>query len=216
MLNAKSISLATALEKSKLASDIPFLVCLDVAVIDPTTRATVETLRIVKNTEDITWNGNVYTAAAFDLELKEESGSQPEITLTVTDYTKTIMQRLEAYGGGVGFGVVVSIVRGDTNTMASDAPEIQAFFEITGTSAQDYVISFQLGASNPLAKIFPRRVQTKNFCTWRYKDPTTCKYAGAMGSCDLTLNGPNGCKQHANAINYGGFPGINNANTRAV
>jgi phage-related protein len=214
MPNAKSLSVATVLEKAKVASDIPFLMCLDVSVIDPATGGLVETLRIVKNTEDITWNGNVYTAAQFDIQLKEESGAQPTVDLSVVDYTKTLMQRLEAYQGGVGFKVVVSVVRADPASMATDKPEAQAFFEVIGASSSEYVVSFTLGAENPLMKIFPRRLQAKNFCAWRYKDPTTCRYSGAMESCDLTLNGANGCKAHSNENNFGGFPGINNAGTR--
>lgn len=214
MATSKLLSLATAIEKNKVASDIPFLVLLDISVINPANGGLVETLRLVNNTEDVTWNGNVYTACPFDIELKEENGSVPEVTLSVKDYTKTVMQRMEDYGGGIGFGVVVSVVRGDKNTMATDKPEIQQFFQVTVASAQEYTAQFTLGAENPLFKLFPRRLQAKNFCAWRYKDPTTCTYAGALPSCDLTLNGTNGCKAHGNELNFGGFPGINNAQSR--
>lgn len=214
MASHKSLSIATVLEKNKVASDVPFLLCLDVTVIDPATQNVIETLRLVKNTEDITWNGNVYTAAEFDIDLKEETGSQPQVTLAVTDYTKTLIQKLETYGGGVGFGVTISVVHGDLITLSVSKPEVQFFFEVTGASATEYVATFTLGAENPLTKLFPRRLQAKNFCAWRYKDPTTCRYAGAMVGCDLTLNGPNGCKAHSNEVNFGAFPGINNAGSR--
>jgi phage-related protein len=210
----KSLSIATVLEKNKVASAVPFLLCLDVTVVDPSTQSDVETLRLVKNSENVTWNGNVYTAAEFDVELKEEAGAQPEINLTVVDYTKTIAQRLESYGGGVGFKVTVSVVHGTTGTLPSLKPEVQFFFEIIGASVSEYVCSFTLGAENPLTKLFPRRLQVKNFCAWRYKDPATCKYAGGIVGCDFTLSGPNGCKAHNNEANFGAFPGINNAGSR--
>jgi phage-related protein len=211
---AKSLSVLTAIEKSKIASAIPFLVCIDVKVIDPATSAVIETLHIVNNTEDITWNGVLYTAAKFDIELKEESGAQPEVNLSIVDYTKVVQQRMDAYGGGVGFQVVLSVVRGDPTTLATDKPEAQAFFEVVGAMAAEYAAVFTLGAENPLMKIFPRRTQSKNFCSWRYKDPTTCRYAGGLVSCDLTLSGPNGCKAHDNEQNFGAQPGINNAGSR--
>jgi phage-related protein len=32
--------------------------------------------------------------------------------------------------------------------------------------------------------------------------------AGGMASCDYTMDGPNGCREHKNTLNYGGFPAI--------
>lgn len=209
----KPLALATVLEKNKVASLIPFLLLIEVDVVDPTSQQLIETLRIANNTEDVTFNGQVYTAAKFDIQLKEESGAQPEVTLSLVDYTRAVLQRMETYGGGVGFKVTLLVVRGDTATMASDKPETRLFFEVVGASASSYVVSFTLGAENALMRLFPRRLQAKNFCPWRYKDPTTCRYASSLPGCDLTLAGPNGCKAHGNERNFGGFPGINNAGT---
>jgi hypothetical protein len=33
-------------------------------------------------------------------------------------------------------------------------------------------------------------------CTWRYKDPDTCGYVGALPTCSLKFNGANGCVEH--------------------
>lgn len=38
--------------------------------------------------------------------------------------------------------------------------------------------------------------EVKVSCTWRYKDPDTCTYAGGLATCDFTLDGPNGCQVH--------------------
>jgi phage-related protein len=120
---------------------------------------------------------------------------------------------MEIYGGGVGFKVVVGVL--NTGRLSAP-PEVQEFFEVMSASASEYVVSFTLGAENPLSKIFPRRLQVKNFCAWRYKDPSTCGYSGGLSSCDLTLNGVNGCKAHNNEANFGAFPGINNAGSAYV
>lgn len=34
---------------------------------------------------------------------------------------------------------------------------------------------------------------------------------GALDTCDLTLQGPNGCAAHNNTINFHGYPGLNNS-----
>lgn len=208
---SRSLSIATVLEKNKLSSDTPFIVCLDIKVIDPPTGALVETLHVVRNTEAVEFNGQVYEPTAFDVELKAESGQQPTVNLTIKDYSKAIQGRMQAYGGGIGFGVTLFVVNAD----ALDAPpEVVEYFEVVGAQAANYDVTFQLGADSLMAVVFPRRRQTRDFCQWRYKDVDTCAYSGGLPTCDLTLNGPNGCSAHNNVINFGGFPGINQNGVR--
>jgi len=205
----KSLSVASVVEKNRLSSDTPWLICLDIDVVDPDTLATVETLHIVRNTEAINFNGREYTPANFDIELKEEAGTQQSITLAIRDYTLTVQQRMQKYAGGVGFGVAIMVVNAD----ALDAPpEIVENFEVTAASSANYVCTFTLGAENNLSKTFPRRRQMKDYCQWRYKSEE-CGYTGSMPSCDLSLNGANGCKAHQNVVHFGAFPGISSRDT---
>lgn len=207
----KIIPISTVVEKNKLSSAVPFLVCLDITVIDPYTAATVETLRVVQNNEDFTFNGNTYAAANFTIGFKAEGSTQPTIELGMVDYTRALQQRMQAYGGGVGFKVTVSVV----NSGAPSAPaELVEFFEVIAATSSDYSANFTLGAESGLARLFPRRRQMRDFCSWRYKS-TECGYTGGLASCDLTLNGTNGCVVHANAANFGAFPGINPRNGRS-
>ena len=207
---SKPLSVITSIEKGNIGSNEPFLVCLDIEVVDPATLLLVETLHLVRNTEDITFNGFTYTAAAFDISFKSESGSMPQVSLTIKDYTRAIQARMQAYNGGMGFRVNLIVVNaGDL----SQPPEIIEHFEVTNATASDYVSQFTLGAENALASPFPKRKQTKRFCQWRYKG-IECKYVGPLTSCDLTLQGTNGCSVHSNTLNYGAFPGLNNSNNK--
>jgi len=202
---SKSLSVASVIEKNRLSSDTPWLITLDIDVIDPATGDKVETIYLVRNTEPITFNGHAYQPASFDIELKEESGSQQTVKLSIKDYSKAVQAKMQQYAGGVGFHVAVMVV----NAGNLDAPpEIVENFEVIGASSANYVCSFSLGAENALTKTFPRRRQTRDFCQWRYKGEQ-CGYSGPMQSCDLTLAGPNGCKAHNNTIRFGAFPGIN-------
>lgn len=206
----KSLSVATIIEKNKLASTTPFLVCLEIAVKDPATGDVVETLRLVRNNEDITYQGNLYAAFPFELSLSSEAGAVPTVRVTAKDYTKAIQARMQAYGGAVGSSVQIIVLNADN---LAQPPEIVEFFEIIGASAKDYDVSFELGAENALALPFPRRRQLRDRCGWRYKS-AECGYTGSLTSCDLSLQGPNGCAAHGNTINFGGFPGINNSGVR--
>lgn len=202
---SKFLSVASVIEKNKIASDVPFLVCLEVDVYDSTTNDIVETFYLVRNTEDITWQGHVYVAMSFDIEFKSEANAIAPIQLRIFDYTRAVMERMQAYGGGVGSTVRVIVL----NAGALDQPaEITEYFSVIGAQAQNYTILWTLGAENILEITFPKRRQMRDRCSWRYKSEQ-CKYAGTRATCDLTLQGPNGCEAHSNTINFGGFPGIN-------
>lgn len=202
---SNSLSVASVIEKNLLSSSTPFLVALDVDVIDPTNGVVVETLHVVRNSEDIVFNGTNYAAASFDIELKAEAGAQQSISLSIKDFTRAIQARMQQYGGGVGFRVQVMIING---AALNSPPEITEYFEVIAANSNNYVCSFTLGSENPLTYIFPRRRQTRDFCQWRYKDPLTCGYSGGLTTCDLTLQGPNGCSAHNNTNNFGAYPGV--------
>lgn len=202
---SKTISVASAIEKSRLESDTPFLVCLDIAVIDPATRTLVETLRVTRNDEDIIYRGNTYIALNFDLSIKHEAGAQPTVTLSIHDLSRAVQARMQAYGGGVGFRVAVFIINA---AQLEEPPEAVEHFEVMAASAANYTVSWTLGVENMVMIRFPRRLQMRGRCGWRYKS-RECGYKGSSPSCDLTLHGANGCERHANVKNYGGFPAIN-------
>ncbi|UUZ75534.1 hypothetical protein LP414_27850 [Polaromonas sp. P1(28)-13] len=164
-----------------------------------------------RNSEGITYNGFPYEPILFDIEIKQESGTQGGVSLTINDYTKAIQARMQAYGGGVGFLATIIVV----NAGALDQPpEIVEEFEVIGASSANYIVTFELGVENALAKTFPRRRQTRDFCQWRYKEGSTCGYTGGLPTCDLTLRGPNGCAAHSNTLRFGAYPGINSNGAR--
>ena len=201
----KSLSIASVIEKNRISSDVPWLVCVDIGVIDPANGNLVETGHYVRNSEDIVFNGSTYLAAVFDIELKEESGSQQSVRLSFKDYSLLVQRKMQNYGGGVGFAITIMVVNA---AALSQAPEIIEHFEVTGAESANYDCSFTLGAENGITKVFPRRKQTKDYCQWRYKGED-CKYVGSMPTCDLSLKGANGCSAHGNVVHFGAFPGIN-------
>lgn len=202
----QNLSVASVIEKNRVDSGTPFLVLVDVTVVDPATGTSIEHIYMVNNDEDITFQGNLYVHVPFDIGLKQESGTQPEVSLSLRDFTGTVQAKMQLYGGGVGFDVVVMVVNADL--LAAGTAEVTEYFEVISATSTDYVVSFSLGAAATLAKPFPRRRQMRNFCAWSYKDGNTCKYVGSLTTCDLTLDGANGCSAHTNTINFGAYPGI--------
>lgn len=203
----RSISLASVIEKNKIASDVPYLIAVEVFLKDSETKEVLETLRFVNNDEDVTFEGNLFSKGVFDLTYKEEAGGIGSASISVNDYSQIIAQREEEYSGGIGSSVRVLVLN---SAQLSETPDVELFYDITGSQSSNWQVTWALGAENALALPFPRFKQRRDRCRFRYKD-ANCEYSGAIATCDLTLDGPNGCTSHSNEINFGGFPGINNS-----
>jgi len=207
---SKSFSVVNAVEKNKIASANAWLVLLEVQFVDTNTGLVVETEYVVNNNEDITYDSNIYQAYPFDIKMKHEAGGVPQISLTAQDFQKILLNKMNEYSGATGSTVIMRVVNSDN---LSEEPELEEIFEIIGSSANDYVVNFQLGAENILARRFPNSSQMRDRCRWRYKSDE-CGYVGVESSCDLTLQGANGCGFHSNAPNFGGYPGLKGTGIR--
>jgi hypothetical protein len=204
---ARVLSVASAIDKNKLTSDAVWVALLQIDVVDPNDRTITETLYIARNDEPIIFGGQEYIAANFEFQITQENGKDPDVTLQANDQTRYIQSRMEDMAGGVFSDVTLRIV----NSKALDKPpELEHTFEVTASSAANYVVSFTLGAENFLNVAFPRHRQLKDRCVWRYKG-YGCGYVGSIPTCDYTRDGPNGCMAHfpgAASIPFRGLPGL--------
>jgi len=206
----KSFSVVNAIEKNKIASANAWIVLLEIQFVDTDTGLVAETQFIANNNENVTFDSNIYEAFPFDIKMQHEAGGVPKVTLTAQDFQKIILSKMNMYSGATGSTVIMRIVNSDN---LSAEPELEEFFEVTDSSANDYVVSFTLGAENVLARRFPNSAQMRDRCRWRYKSDD-CGYVGVEVSCDLTLQGANGCAFHNNSLNFGGYPGLKGTGIR--
>jgi len=205
---AVNLTVAAAIETNKISSEIAYVFFLEIDVVD-STGAHVEYVRLCDNDQDLSFEGNVYMASSFDISASSEANSLPKVTISSFDPLGVIRQKMEQYNGGVGFNVRVMVV--DTSRL-TDPAEIDEIFQVVSASADGGSnIHFDLGAENPLTRVFPRHRQYRDRCPYQYKG-NRCQYAGGLPSCDYTLNGSNGCQVHNNVVHFGGFPGLNNRN----
>lgn len=201
----KYTSIATALDKGKLASGVVYTALLEIDILDTSTRLVSETLRFCHNNENYTFQGNTYLAMPFEFSVNRQKGELPTITLTVRDITQVIQSRLQEYDGAVDFPVRLIVV---SSADTGSAEMIESFTVQNAQAMSDgFTVEFELGAENPLALRFPTRLQFRNRCFWRYKG-TECGYTGALPTCDFSIDGANGCRAHSNEARFGGFPGI--------
>lgn len=207
-----NLSVAAAVEKSRVASDVPYLLFVEIIVPPSMTEDGKEfVIPLVQNNEDVLYQGRTYTAAGMRIDIRSEAGSMPSITLSVDDLKGVVRSYMEQYGGGVGF--TVRVFGQFTNALEFE-PDFDIDLIVQSASAPDYAASFSLGAENPMLTPFPGRRARRDTCSNTFGDQF-CRYAGPLpGPCDYTLQGPNGCKKYGNTRNFTGFPGINNSGIR--
>lgn len=203
-MSNKGLSVATVIEKAKLASDVPFIALLEIQIMNAATQTFAETIYLANNSENVIFQSNTYIPYHFDIQLRHEAGAQPEVSLTARDLAGTVASKLDQYAGGAGSVVKLRIV--NTANLAQGV-EAEETFEVLESSCNNYLVTLKLGVESTLRKIFPRRSQLRDRCAWKYKS-AECGYVGAMATCDLTQQGPNGCDAHNNTANFGGFPGL--------
>lgn len=195
MLN---LPLALRQEKNKLVSTAPWLILLDVVL--PNT----EVIRVVNNTEPVTFAGNAYEPFAFKLgEMKTGGeGRIQGVTMMVANPERAFQPYLEQYAGLVGSSVTLRVVHADN--LAEDYSELTLQWEILATEPKGDWITFTLGAENPLRRRFPLQTGMARSCNWIFKG-AECAYAGAATSCARTLDA---CRGLSNSARFGGRPGV--------
>lgn len=203
-----SVSVASAIEKNKVYSGVAWIVMVEAEIKHPETGEILDTLRFCQNNEPITWKGNEYIAADFDLAAEMKEGQMPRVTVSARDTSGMLRDQLEEYDGIVGSDVIISVLNTDN---MDGVPEIRERFTVISSSSTGFDSTIELGVENPLALRFPRRRHFSDRCTKKFKG-VTCQYAGTDTTCTYTLDDPGGCKSKGNEINFGGFKGMRATN----
>lgn len=209
----KQLPAALIIEKNKLASTSPWLVLLDITLIDAANPANTTVLRLVRNTENVTFGGNLYTAFPFNIEPTQYSskGEIPTVTLQACNITRAIQEDLEAYNGGIGSTVLVTVV--SAAHLAEDYAELQMLFDVIACTTDATWVTFTLGAPNPLTKRFPLDRYLPNHCGWAFKS-CECGYAGVTyTTCNRTYTD---CETRGRTARFGGFLGLRSGGVRVV
>lgn len=196
-----TLPLALRLEKNKLVSTAPWLVLLDL------TLAGGSHLRLVRNTENITFGGYVYSAFAFEIGEAKSGGDGriQGIQLRVANPQRFLQPYLEAEEGLIASPVTLTVVH--AGNLAEDHAELQLSWTVLAAKATEEWVVFSLGEQNPMRRRFPLLVSAPNTCNWVFKG-AECAYAGEATACARTLEA---CRELANAPRFGGRPGISGA-----
>lgn len=193
-----SLPLALSIEKNKLVGTAPWLILLDVTLPD------TSHIRLVRNNEDITFEGNVHTAFAFDLgeTYTSSDGRIAGVTLKVANQGRALQPYLEEFAGFVGCPVTLTVVHADN--LAEDHSELSLSWEVMAANTEGEWVVFTVGSDSLMRRRFPLYMVTPRSCTWMFKG-AECAYAGAATTCARTLDA---CRTLSNSARFGGRPGI--------
>jgi phage-related protein len=221
------LSVVANLERHKLASGEPWLLLMDLAW-PGTNPLTDSHVRLVRNLDPVTFDANdgngpqVYSPFNFQMgDLAVNSnGSVPDCEVQASNVMRALQQTIEQYAGVVGAALDLYAVN---TSNPSGEPDLTLSFTVKQTISDAKQVHFKLGASSPLRRLFPIHMYRPNFCIWQYNSPalqaagatmdndmlgSQCGYIGALPTCSLTIDGPNGCIAHDNLVRIGTFPGI--------
>lgn len=99
-------------------------------------------LRVCNDTQDLTHQGNVYTAAPFEVTLPDDrDGQPPRAVLRFGNVGRDLMRWLELSNGGAGARCTVSVVR----RSLPNAAEITLTVDLQSVSADINVVTAELG-----------------------------------------------------------------------
>lgn len=194
-------SAAGLIEKNKLSNDKPWLVLLELDLPDGTA------VHIVRNNEDIIWNGIEWIAFPFDMSDKtEDMKSIPVLNIQVSNVARIMQSYLEEYDGLTDCLVTIRLVH--AGHLDNPIAEMEETFSIQDTDYDDEWVKFALGAD---FWFFYRALAgryLKDWCGFKYggiKCGVPVATLAQFPTCTHTLLG---CEARGNSKRFGGEPAL--------
>lgn len=181
-------------EKNKVSQEQPWLLFLTLTNVAKTL-----TLRLVRNTENITFKGQPYVAFPFEIDTVPETskGSLPTVAITLSNADRQIQAYIEQDATfGSGWSVVMSLAhisQLNGTVIEDEVAEIEHEWQSLDITASNESVVINLGVQNPMLIQFPRQKFAGGFCQRIFNDGIGCPYSTqgisprALTSCKKTL-----------------------------
>jgi phage-related protein len=186
-------SQVATLAKNSLANDGAFLVFMEIDYPN------LESIRLVRNTEDVTWKKQLWTRFPFTLDTSTEDGKTiPSLTVQVSNCEGILQTYLQRYNGLCDAEVRIMVAY--SKNLSNPNPEFELDYLIQSTAYDEQWCKFTLSASSELTNRFPIGKYIADFCPFRCGD-VRCGWTGKE-TCINTLES---CKI---PTRFGGEPGM--------
>ena len=203
----ENLSSITKVEKNKLTSGSVWLSMLEINI-----PSVDETIRIVNNNENITWDTHEWQRFPFELDEVSENAnaetSQFQIKVgNVNNVIGQYIRQYEAYIKLNGFSpITVTLYIVNSNDLSNSVPVYKTNLILTTSSTTSIEVAFTVSARDLFRARTPLHRMYPNSCRFKFKS-NLCSYLGQETSCDKTLKR---CRELNNETKYGGFPSIGN------
>ena len=97
-----SLSGPTRIDRSRIASDVVYVLLMKIDVVNPDDGLVVDQLFVTKNNEPFDFNGQTYDPLHFDISFDEKAGEEGNATVSINDVENQVASKVSQYGGGVG------------------------------------------------------------------------------------------------------------------
>lgn len=168
-----------------------------------------ETLRVVRNTENIEWptgSGTIWNHIWFDFDdIQEGGGEAQELTMRVSNVSGAMLrhvEQLEDYRKVHGREPIpMRLINVNSNLLAQAEPEAEYWFEEHGIDVPEPMrwVLVTVGADRLFGKVFPARSVLTGYCPW-----TQVEECPHVATCDRNLATCRGT--YINSVIFGGFP----------
>lgn len=186
-------SQAATLAKNALENDGAFLIFLQITYRD------LEPICLVRNTEDIVWQGVTWTRFPFAIGASSEDGKTiPAMSLQISNCQGLIQAYLQKYNGFCDADVKIMVAY--SKNLSNPNPEFELDYTVQSVTYDEQWVRFTLSASSELINRYPQDRYIANFCPFRCGD-IRCGYTGN----DTCVNTLNSCKVPSR---FGGEPGM--------
>ena len=193
------LSPAAIAAANKINSEDPWLPLLEIILPnDP------DHIYLVRNNEDILWNGQTWQAFPFDItETKsDDKGTLASLSIEVDNTSRDLEYYLQRGQGGTDGRVIFRCVC--AASLDSTEPDFEEYYSVKSTTVTEKVIRFTLGSAYPTQSRRPWGRYMKNSCPFKYKG-LKCAATSELESCNHTLKD---CRERNNSKRFGGFTGI--------
>jgi phage-related protein len=198
-----TLSAGAIAEKDKLASDSAWPVLLEIQI--PGDQGY---LYLTNNSENVTWNGQVWQAFPFGMDpIRENTGSElPQLTIRVSNVSRDVLYYLEQAGGAIDFPVVVRVV--NTEVLGGSVAEAELEYVVKRITYDAQWVTFTLGGSQHIARRTPDRCYRKDVCPFAYGGIECGVSAATLVTYQTCDHGIVHCRERGNSARFGGEQGI--------
>ena len=183
-------------------------------LLDVTISGVDETIRLVNNTENISYGENTYNRCNFELGpwRYTETGELPNRELKVTNINLVdyLLPYVNDYDGIVGATIVTTPVNSQHLDIDMSVKAME-FMVLASTPTEQWII-FVLGAPNPLIQWIQRNRYFADYCPFVSRfGGAECGYSGEETVCNGLLSQ---CKEYSNQSRFGGEVGLRSKTVR--